>query len=150
MRRYWPIIVAVLLSITIANAAPVSRLFFPVIAQGATQPTLTRLVDQDCGLVNATLAPDGRIFVAYQTRPDGTVYLTEDVGDHLQKITVPITQAASLAPAGSDLPGPKQGSVSQIVKGGMLHVYFTGRASDDPTGPFYVWRLVMSVPGVTP
>lgn len=150
MKRYIYTLAALLvfmLSYT-AYAAP-APLRLPIVG-ASMQPSvsLTRLVDVDCGFVTATAAPDGRIFVAYQTRPDGTVWLAEDKGDYLAKIAIPpIGMPPIIQPQGDDgLPGPKQGSASIVVVGSVMHVYYTGRAEGDLSGPFYVWRLTMPVP----
>lgn len=140
-----------LLGIGLVSAQPVpAALSFPVVGnQAQPSASLDRMVDVDCGFVTATAAPDGRIFVAYQTRPDGTVWLAEDKGPYFAKIAIPPVNAPPIIqPQGDDdgLPGPKQGSASVVVIGGVMRVYFTGRAVGDLTGPFYVWRLTMPVP----
>lgn len=127
-------------------AAPAVRLLFPHVANGAIQTRLIKLVDQDCGFVNAVATSDGRVFVDYQTRPDGHVHLTEQIGDALRERAV-LTDTVALAPQ-STLPGPKQGSVSQVIVGGELRTYFTGRAEGDPSGPFLVWVLVEPIPPI--
>lgn len=129
-----------------AQAANNPRLFFPHVANGAIQTRLIKLVDHDCGFVNAVATADGRVFVAYQTRPDGHVHLTEQIGDALRERTV-LTDTVALAPLAT-LPGPKQGSVSQVIVGGELRTYFTGREEGDETGPFLVWVLIEPVPPV--
>ena len=138
---------SMLLGVFIAQAAPVNRLLFPTIANGAPQPRLIKLIDHDAGAVNAVATPDCRYFVDWQSRPDGTVYATEHIGDRLVPRAVAVVSAtAVLAPQASDLPGPKQGSVSQVVCGGELRTYFTGRAEGEPSGPFFVWVLIEPIP----
>lgn len=132
-------------------SATTTALRLPIVgAQAQMSVSLTKMVDADCGFVAASLSPNGRIFVAYQTRPDGTVYLAEDKGPHFAKIDIPpIGAPPIIQPQGDDgLPGPKQGSASIVVVNGVMHVYYTGRAEGDLTGPFYVWRLTMPVPAV--
>lgn len=140
----YTLLVLFLVQFALAHAADVTRLFFPHVANGAVQTRLIKLVDQDCGFVNAVATPDGRIFVDYQTRPDGKVHLTEQVGDQLRERAI-LTDTVALAPL-SVLPGPKQGSVSQVVLPGELRTYFTGREEGDPSGPFYVWLLIEPIP----
>lgn len=139
-----------LLGMRVQAAAP-QHTHLPTIGNQA-QPSvnLTKMVDQDCGFVEAWPTDDGRIFVAYQTRPSGTVYLAEDKGDYLAKIDIPPVGAPPIIQPGADdgLPGPKQGSVSLFERDGVLYIYYTGRAEGDLTGPFYLWRLTMPVPAV--
>lgn len=134
--------------VIIARAASPSTNYVPVIANGPS-PTpvnvqLIQLVNQDCGLVNAVATVDGRIFVDYTVRPASVVVTTEYIGGAL------IPRAASHTIAGVEpegtLPGPKQGSVSQVVIGPVLYTFFTGRATDDTTGPFFLWVLIEPVP----
>lgn len=140
----YTLLVLFLAQFALAYAALAPRLFFPHVANGAIQTRLVKLVDQDCGFVNAVATPDGRIFVDYQTRPDGKVHLTEQVGDQLRERAI-LTDTVAVAPS-SVLPGPKQGSVSQVVVGGELRTYFTGREEGDPSGPFLVWVLIEPIP----
>lgn len=127
-------------------AAPSIRL--PIVgAQIAQGAKLDKLVDRDCGFVSA-LSIDGRFFVGYQTRPDGHVHIAEDLGDRLVDVADPAlaqTLRQLVAPS-FDLPGPKQGSLSMVADGQYIRAYFTGRAADDPSGPFYVWRYRFPVP----
>lgn len=130
-----------------AAAAPTPiRAFFPAVHNGAVATRLVKLVDHDAGSVNAVATPDCRYFVDYQTRPDGHVHLTEQVGDILRERDV-LTDTLAMAPLGA-LPGPKQGAVSQVTCGGELRTYFTGRAPDDLSGPFFVWVLIEPVPPI--
>ena len=131
----------------IAAAVAPARLFFPHVANGAVTTRLVKLIDHDAGFVNAVATPDCRYFVDYQTRPDGHVHLTEQVGDVLISRQV-LTDTLALAPAAAELPGPKQGAVSQTACGGEIRTYFTGRAPDDLSGPFYVWVLIEPIPPI--
>lgn len=139
------LIVYVLMLHVAVAAGPGLRLFFPHVANGAVAIRLVKLVDHDAGFVNAVATSDCRYFVDYQTRPDGHVHLTEQIGDVLVPRQV-LTDTLTLAPQATELPGPKQGAVSQVTCGGELRTYFTGRAIGDLSGPFYVWVLIEPVP----
>lgn len=121
-----------------------SPLRLPIIsAQAAAGTSLVKLVDHDCGFVTAVNV-GGHFFVGYQTRPDGHVHIAEDIGDKLVEVADPAL-ARALSPH-FELPGPKQGSLSLVSDGGYIRAYFTGRAEDDPSGPFFVWRYRFPVP----
>lgn len=161
MRRYWPyFLLAMFLGafgLRLVYAALSPAAYMPTVRNGQAAPTptpafharLVKLVDQDCGFVNA-VAYGGRVFVDYQTRPDGKVHLTEQIGDVLLARPEPPFSLAPLIAPQTELPGPKQGSVSQIIVGNQLRTYFTGRAADDPSGPFFVWVLIEPIPPPPP
>lgn len=149
-RATWAIFGAGLVAwlVIIGRAASPSVAYLPAIAAGPSptpfDASLIKLVDQDCGFVNAVSTTDGRVFVDYQTRPDGKVHMTEFINNQLVPRSSPFAIVAP-APA-AELPGPKQGSVSQVVVGNALLTFYTGRADNDPSGPFFVWVLIEPIP----
>lgn len=120
------------------GAAALSRSYLPLVAAQSDAPVL--LQDGDHGFVSAAQV-SGRWYVGYQTRPDGRLHIAEDTGSAL--VDVPAPLAETLAPS-FDAPGPKQGSAALVADGTRLRIYYTGRAVGDATGPFKLWRMVIT------
>ena len=121
-----------------------SRVYLPFVAQDGA--TLTTLVETDCGFVSAVVVPGTtRRIVGWIDRVHGNVLkIGEDVGDRLVDIDDPMLKQF-ISPAFT-FPGPKQGTASLVIAGGILHVYATSRDEGDDTGPFKLRRLDMPVP----
>lgn len=135
-----------------AAGAVVSRQLLPIIRNGQAQPSVVTLVESDSTFVGATADATGRIVLTYIDRAHGNkLHVVEDVGDHVVELIDPIaTQTAPIAPT-FEVDGPKQADGVPLIVGDKLHVYFTSRDVDDPTGPFRLKRLTMDWPqGVQP
>ena len=139
MKRYFIPLLLVALGWNLAlGTAALSRQYLPIVAAQSSAPVM--LHDGDHGLISAAQVA-GRWYVAYQTRPDGRLHIAEDTGSALVDVPAPAQQA--LLPS-FEPPGPKQGSSALVADGSSLRIYYTGRSVGDPTGPFKLWRMVVT------
>lgn len=144
-----------LLTITLTGAVQAhtptasTQAWLPRVGGNQLPPGPTILVPHDTGFVNAVRV-QGRFYVGYQLRPQGQVVVAEDTPTGLVPLPEPsdlLTRALAITNTIDpdprlSLPGPKQGSLSMVEDGSSIRMYYTGRAPEDPDGPFYVWRLI--------
>lgn len=140
---------AIVLSVADIFAA-VPSLRLPVIgAQAQFSASLVELLPDDTTFVNAAVSPGGCTFLSYIDRAHGNrLHVVQDAGDHLVDVPLPaVVQSIAIAAPGFVAPGDKQADGALTIRGGVLSLYYTSRAADDPTGPFRLWRLSMPLPG---
>jgi hypothetical protein len=137
-----------LAALPVAAAAPVPRQFLPIVRQQGAY-SIVPLIESDTTFISAVNVPGTtRVLLSYIDRGHGNrLVVVEDVGDHVENIPLPPIALAglALAPAFSP-PGPKQADGFLLIVGGELRLYYSSRAEDDPSGPFWLWRLTMAVP----
>lgn len=151
---------ALLLSSAVAqpHAEPIH---LPVVMNGVSSAaTLVHLAGGDNSEVSAAVAPAGCVFVATIDRDDGNlIHVNRDDGDHLTPVDMPVIQTAGSGPAlrvtgavplpsapSFVPPGEKHASMSMLISGGQLVLYYTSRPEGATSGPFAIYRLAMPVP----
>lgn len=139
---------AAFLGVLLTQAAQPALVLSPIGAQAQFSASLTRLIPDDSTFVSAAVSPAGCVFLSYIDRAHGNrLHVVRDAGDHVVEVDLPaIAEPARAAPS-FVAPGDKQADGQLVIQGSTLHVYYTSRAPDDPSGPFALWRLTLPLPG---
>jgi hypothetical protein len=148
MKHIAAAVILICLALLTSAQAATAPLRLPVIGhQAQLSASLVQLIGDDSTFVSAAVAPGGCVFLSYIDRAHGNrLHVVRDAGDHVVEIDLPpIASSPALAPA-FVTPGEKQADGALIVNGGVLSVYYTSRAPDDPSGPFRLYRLSMPAP----
>jgi len=135
-----------------AHAAQTAT-FLPVIANGKPvqiPTTVDTLVAGDNSFLSVARSPAGCNFLAYLDRDNGNlIHVVRDDGAKVTEVNLPalVNQAVTTeADPNFVPPGPKHADTALLIADGVMYLYYTSRQPDDPSGPFNVMRLKMTLP----